>query len=110
VGQINDFAAIFIESDAIFPDETGLILKSLPSFEIRDTGWWVSAVNALDELLDAFERYWVFNGVIILFESARWQVDERNKYLQIIPKNGRQLVECFGVGDANTRCSQSGPA
>lgn len=69
-------ASVLIEVSRVAPDEAHLIFEGVPGLEICDTGRGRTAMNALDALLHAFQRYRVSDGFVILFELSCRQIDE----------------------------------
>ena len=70
---------ILIIITCILPNMTELFLKSIPTFQERQTRRWFPALDPAYKLLNAFEGDWVLYDFIVIYKSSRGEMDERRK-------------------------------
>lgn len=70
-------ASVLVEVSRVAPDKAHLIFEGIPGLEVSNTSRRCTAMNAFDALLYAFQRYWMSDGLVVLFELPCRQIDER---------------------------------
>lgn len=96
--KLGQVTPILVVMQRIAPDEADFILKSIPSLEIGYAAGWVPTMLTASTLLHLLQTYGVFDGLVVVFELARWQVDELVEYLNIAgDKLARSVLPLKGV-------------
>lgn len=91
VSQLIHFAAILIIFASIFPYITDLLLESIPSLEIRNTGRRCSTMLASSSFLNTFDGDWVPDKFIIILKLAAGEIDKRRKDFEATSDNCQQM-------------------
>lgn len=83
-GQFGNVATVFIVCASVLPNFADLLFEGFPAFQERRSCRWLPAFDAANCLLCAFQGYWTFNDLIVIYQSPRRQMNERRKY-DLIP-------------------------
>ena len=89
LGEGVDFASLFVVIESVGPKKLRLLLKSVPCLELANASRLTAALRTLDHLLQLSDRERICDYLIIIFQSTRWQVDERLKIGILVPGNVR---------------------